>query len=182
MRTEIPVEKLLRWRLERAETEAPPAPRASDLLDAARPWWETWPEQFHAWAGRLGAIQVTFGHAMSEPVPSRTGHPVPTLLIRSVEERETSARALLLQVRDGWLRLRFDLESTSGPVTESFEVTFLSESESRPLFTACATGSVDGEYRVETRLPAEIAAEWKRLKVTDRMPFRLILRSDTTVP
>lgn len=180
MKTVIPLEKLLRWRLGRAEADAPPAPRVADLLASARPWWETWPEQFHAWAMRLGANQVAYGHAMSEPMPARSGHPVPTLLIRSVEERETSARLLFLQVRDRWLHLRFQLDSNPAPVAESFEVTFLSESEPRPLFISSAALSVDGEYRVETLLPVEIAAEWQRLRVTDRMPFRLILRSDTT--
>jgi len=36
----MPVEKLLRWRLSEAEEDAPPAPRATRLLELIRPWWE----------------------------------------------------------------------------------------------------------------------------------------------
>jgi hypothetical protein len=34
---------------------------------------------------------------------------------------------------------------------------------------------VDDEYRLDAELPAEIAGEWKEVRVMDRMPFRLIL-------
>jgi hypothetical protein len=36
--------------------------------------------------------------------------------------------------------------------------------------------SVDGEYPLDADLPEELAANWESLKVTDRMPFRFILR------
>ena len=43
MKTEIHIGQLLRWRLARAEAEAP---RAARLLELSRPWWETLPERF----------------------------------------------------------------------------------------------------------------------------------------
>ena len=39
-----------------------------------------------------------------------------------------------------------------------------------------AAKSASGEYWLEAELPSELAENWKRLKVTDRLPFRLILR------
>src|SRR6185436_7178633 len=96
MKTEIPIGQLLRWRLSQAEAEAPPAPRAARLLEMARPWWETWPEQFQSLVERLGKIQVAYGHAMAEPQQSRSGHPVPVMIVRAIEELEASARVLSL--------------------------------------------------------------------------------------
>jgi hypothetical protein len=177
MKTEIPIEQLLRWRLAQAEAEAPPAPRATRLLERARPWWETWPEQFQAVVERLGRIQIAYGHAMAEPLPRRTGHPVPVLVAVGSEESEGSAHVLYLSVRDGQLRLRFQLEVSSPPPESSYDVTFVSEPEAQPLFSARACRSVESEYRLDTELPAEVATRWARLKVTDRMPFRLILRA-----
>src|SRR3979409_1189700 len=103
MKTKISIEQLLRWRLERAEAEAPPAPRAARLLELTRPWWETWPEKFQSFVDRLSTIQIAYGHAMADPAPSRNGYPVPTLLVCSTEEVETTARVLYLNVRDGRL-------------------------------------------------------------------------------
>jgi hypothetical protein len=176
MKTEIPIEQLLRWRLAQAEAEAPPAPRAARLLELARPWWETWPEQFQALVERLGRIQITFGHAMAEPNPSRTGHPIPVMIAGTEDELEASARVLYLSVRDGRLRLRFQLETPSAPAEPVYEVTIVSEADARPLFSARACLSMDREYRLDAELATELAVRWERLKVTDRMPFRLILR------
>src|SRR5438477_12791678 len=81
----IPIEQLLRWRLAQAEAEAPPAPRAARLLERARPWWESWPERFQSVIERLTRIQIAYGHAMAEP-QSRSGHPVPALIVHTVEE------------------------------------------------------------------------------------------------
>src|SRR5256885_3187372 len=72
MRSKIPIEELLRWRVAKAETDAPPAPRAARLLEMARPWWEIWPERFQSFVERLGGIQVAYGHAMAEPGQSRS--------------------------------------------------------------------------------------------------------------
>ncbi len=179
MKTEIPIEQLLRWRLSRAEAEAPPAPRATRLLALARPWWDTWPEQFRAMVERLGKIQIAYGHAMAEPRPSRGGHPVPALVIRTTEELETSVRVLYLNVRDGRLRLRFQVDAVLGPEQKSLDVTFVCNASQRPVVSASASLSVDSEYRIDLELSEELARIWEPLKVTDRMPFRLILRADT---
>src|SRR5438128_10069768 len=138
MSSKIPIEELLRWRAARAEAEAPPAPRAARLLEMARPWWEIRPERFQAFVERLGRIQVACGHAMGEPRQSRSGHPVPTLIVRAVEELETSVRVLYLNVRDGRLRLRFQLDAAAVQAQESFEVTFVSDKSERPLLSAPA--------------------------------------------
>jgi len=61
---------------------------------------------------------------------------------------------------------------------ESFEVTFVSDKSERPLLSAPAKMSLDSEYRIDSELSEELAHGWGQLKVTDRMPFRLILRSD----
>jgi hypothetical protein len=132
----IPIEQLLRWRLLRAEAEAPPAPCAARLLELARPWWETWPERFQLALGRLTRIQIAYGHAMAEPHPSRSGHPVPPLIVQTVEELETSVRVLYLNVRNGQLRLRFQLNAAPARAEQNFEVTFVSNPASRPLFSA----------------------------------------------
>ncbi|HTE89724.1 MAG TPA: hypothetical protein VK639_12250 [Terriglobales bacterium] len=178
MSTEIPIEELLRWRAARAEAEAPPAPRAARLLEMARPWWETWPERFQSFVERLGKIRVAYGHAMAEPRQSHCGHPVPALVVRAVDELETSVRVLYLNVRDGRLRLRFQLDAATVQAQGSFEVTFVSDKPERPLLSAPAICALDGEYRIDTELSEELAYGWEQLKVTDRMPFRLILRSD----
>jgi len=175
----IPTEQLLRWRLSHAEAEAPPVPRAARLLELARPWWEIWPEQFQSVLERLCKIQIAYGHAMAEPQQSRSGHPVPALIVRSVEEFETSARVLYLNIRDQRLHLRFQLTAVPGQAEPTFDVTFVSDSGARALFSVRAARSVDCEYRVDVELSEELAGDWKQLKVTNRMPFRLILRPDT---
>lgn len=180
MNTESDFRELLSWRLTRAEAEAPPAPRASRLLALTKPWWETWPDKFQSLVARLSQVEVGFGHALAEPGQNRNGHPVPVLLVRTVEELETSARVLYLDVRDGGLRLRFRLENAVEAPEQSFDVTFVSESTGQPLLSAAAVVSMNPEYRVDVDLPDEIAKCWERLKVTDKMPFRLILRSPET--
>jgi hypothetical protein len=177
MNTETFVEQLLRWRLERAEAEAPPAPRAARLLELSRPWCETWPERFQSLLERLGKIQIAYGHAMAEPRQSRSGHPVPALIVRASEEVETSARVHYLSIRDGRMRLRFQLDGAPGQVDNAFDVTFISDSTARPLFFAHASLSLDSEYRLDTEISEELASNWEQLKVTDRMPFRWILRT-----
>ena len=106
------------------------------------------------------------------------GHPVPALISRQDEELESPARVLYLSIREGKLRLRFQLDPI--PRIESgFEVTFVSEAALRPILSAYASLSVDGEYRLDADLPEDLAANWESLKVTDRMPFRFILRPAT---
>ena len=176
MSNEISVGQLLRWRAARAEAEAPPAPRAARLLELARPWWETLPERFQSRVERLGSIQIAYGHAMAEPAARRSGHPVPTLIARRAEELETSVCVLYLGVRDGRLRLRFQLERAIASTANTFEATLIAEGVA--ILSAPAVLSVDYEYRMDCELPEKLVRDWKDLKVTDRMPFRLILRSD----
>jgi hypothetical protein len=178
MKTEIPFEQLLRWRLSQAESEAPPAPRAAHLLALIRPCWETWPEQFRSMVERLGKVQIAYGHAMAQPRPSPRGHPVPALIIRTREEMETSVHVLYLNVRDGRLRLRFQVDAALGQEQKSLDVTFVCNTTQRPVVATSATLSVGNEYRIDAALPEELARTWEPLKVTDRMPFRLVLRTD----
>jgi len=177
MKTEISIEQLLRWRQARAVSDAPPAPPATRLLELAQPWWETWPEQFQALVSRLGQIQIAYGHAMVESGQSRAGHPVPVLLVTGQEQVEALARVLYFSVRDDRLRLRFQLDGAPRQEQEAFDVTFVCNATQRPLASASAAPSVDCEFRIETELPPELAKDWERIKVTDRMPFRLILRA-----
>jgi len=178
MKDEVPVEQLLRWRLARAEAEAPRAPRGARLLELARPWWEIWPERFQSLVERVGRIQITYGHAMAEPARGRSGHPVPAMVVRAAHELETSVRVLYISVRDGRLRFRFQLDAAVQSTPESFEATFTSDKTARPILFTQATRSVDSEYRIDAELSDELARELESLKVTDRMPFRMILRSD----
>src|SRR2546423_5387390 len=178
MKREIDIERLLRWRLERAESAAPLPPGAAHLLDAARPWWDVWPERFESYVRRLGAIQISYGYAMSDVPHGHTGHPVPTLIARNGDELESPARVLYMSVRDRRLRLRFQIDPIPA-AEQSFEVTFVSESGLRPILTTYAVPSVDGEYRLDVELPEELAVTWESLKVTDQMPFRFILRPAT---
>lgn len=178
MKTKVPISQLLRWRLKQAEAEAPPAPRAARLLEKVRPWWETWPEQFRSLAHRLGRIQVAYGHAMAEPRPARGGFPVAALLALANQELEARARVLYLNVRNGRLMFRFQLDAVAAQLPERLDATFVAEPSARPLLSAPAMLSVDSEYRIDTELPADLANQWGQLKVTDRMPFRLLLRSD----
>lgn len=175
MKSERDLETLLQWRRERAEAEAPAAPSAALLLKLVEPWWEKWPQRFAAAARRLGAIQLSYGYAMSHPHQGHSGHPVATLITNGDGEHEAPARVLYVSVRDGRLRLRFQL----APVPRSdrqFEVTFVSEAALHPILSAQAELSGDGEYRLDVELPSELAAAWETLRVTDPMPFRFILR------
>jgi len=179
MNNKIPIKDVLRWRLARAEADAPPAPHVRRLLEMVRPWWETWPERFQSLVERVGRIQIAYGHAMAEPGHARgRPHPVPALVVRAGAESETFAQVLYLNVRDGRLRLRFHLDDAARQAPESFEVTFISDKSARPMLSAQAALSVDSEYRIDAELPVEFALDWESLKVTDRMPFRLILRTD----
>ena len=177
MKTDLAMEQLLRWRLARAEAEAPRPPRGARLLELARPWWETWPERFQSLAERVVRIQVVYGHAMAEPSPARSGHSVAALVVGVVEELETTARVLYFNAREGRLRLRFQLGALPEHTQKNMEATFVGDKAGQPLLTAQATLSVGSEYRVDAELSEELARAWEPLRVTDRMPFRLILRA-----
>ena len=176
MRKATNIEQLLQWRRERAESEAPPAPSGVHLLKRAQPGWELWPDRFAASVRRLTAIQLSFGYAMAHPPHGHSGHPVAALISREDDgDQEAPVRILYMSVRDGRLRLRFQLAPV--PRNDStFEVTFVSENGLRPILLASADRSGDDEYRVDVELPTELAAAWESLKVTDPMPFRFILR------
>jgi hypothetical protein len=172
----IGIESLLQWRRQRAEAEASPALSGAHLLKLVRPWWEMWPERFAASARQLAAVQLSYGYAMAHPPHGHSGHPVAALISRDDNrDQEAPVRILYMSVRDGRLRLRFQL----APVPRNdpaFEVTFVSETGLRPILSASADLSGGNEYRVDVELPSELAAAWESLKVTDPMPFRFILR------
>jgi hypothetical protein len=178
MKSEIPIEQLLRWRLSHAEAAAPAAPPSVRLLKLARPWWETRPEQFRSLTERLARIQVASEDAVAEPHQSSGRYPVPTLIVLANQEIESCAIVLHLDVRDGWLLLRFQLDAVAAQAPEHLEATFVADPSARPLLSALATWSADAEYRIEAELPAEPAQVWQQLKASERMPFRLLLRSD----
>jgi hypothetical protein len=181
MKTKVTISQLLRWRVSQAEADAPPAPSADRLLEMARPWWEVWPEQFRSLVDRLGQIQVAYEDAMEETRPSRGGFRVPTLIALANQECEARASVLYLNVRNNRLRLRFRLNAVAAQLPECIEATFVAESSALPRLSARATLSVDAEYCIDTELPVNLAREWEHLNVTDRMPFRLLLRSDKNV-
>jgi hypothetical protein len=112
---------------------------------------------------------------MSDLKHGHGGHPVPTLISRDDEEVESPVRVLYVNVRDGRLRLRFQIDPVPR-IEPGFDVTFVSDGGLRPILSAYASLSVDGEYRLDAELPEELAVTWESLKVTDRMPFRFILR------
>ena len=176
MNSPTSVEKLLRWRLARAEAEAPSAPRAARLLELARPWWETWPERLQKLVTRLGQMQVAYGHAMAEARRSPSEHLVPAIIAHAATETEASARVLYFSARDGQLRLRFQLNATQDCAEPVYEATFIGRTSSQPLFSSHIERSTNGEYSLAETLPEELASKWELLKVTDEMPFRLILR------
>jgi hypothetical protein len=173
------MEELLRWRLARAEAEAPRPPRAARLLEEARPWWEIWPARFQDAVERLSAIRLAVGHAMAEPRPGRIPVRTAALVLRKEQEIETSVRVLYLRVEGARLRLRFELEGTEEDARKSYDVTFVCTETLKPLFSAPAQSSLMGEYSIDFEMSPELARTWEHLKVMDRMPFRLILRSDT---
>jgi hypothetical protein len=175
--SQTPLEQLLRWRLARAQDEAPPAPRAARLLELARPWWDTWPERFQKLVERLGQLEVAYGHAMAEPRRVPAEPLVPAIVVHTATETETSARLLYLSIRDGHLRLRFELTDEQHLSEPAYEVTFVCRTSSEALFSAVATRSANGEYSLSEQLSDELTGKWGALKVTDAMPFRLILRS-----
>ena len=176
MKDQMDMIGLLKWREQRAETEAPRAPSAAHILQLFEPWWDKWPDRFAASVRRLAAIQLSYGYAMAHPPRGHSGHPVAALISREDDgDQEAHARILYMSVRDGRLRLRFQLASI--PRNDRvFEVTFVSETGLRPILSAYADLSGEDEYRVDVELPGEIAVAWESLKVTDPMPFRFILR------
>ncbi|MCX6954443.1 MAG: hypothetical protein NTV51_20005 [Verrucomicrobia bacterium] len=178
MKTESSLERLIGWRAAEAEADAPPAPRAGRLLEHARPWWQRQPERLRALASALEGMHARFGHAM-EPEGGRGGsHPVPAVIARTNVETNSLADILYLNLRGRTLRLRFLLRAPSASAEPAMEVTFVAPDGPQALFAAVATQTPAGEYRLELELPDAVAQAWAHLRVTDRMPFRFILRPD----
>jgi hypothetical protein len=166
--------ELLRWRTAIAESGAPSPPRATDLVDRSRPWWERWPDRFRTLGERLSRMQFARDSECDDRSFRPVGNPVPAL-ISHVDDVETCARVVHLSMRNDRLRLRFLLDEAPG-LGDGFEVTFVSRHGSLPLLLAVATRRADGEYRLDARLTPQMIASWRNLRVRDRMPFRLILR------
>jgi hypothetical protein len=175
MKRKIPIKQLLRWQLAQAEAAAPSAPRARRLLEAARPWWETQPEQFRDLADQLDRVKIAHGDAMAKLKATSAGHPVPVLIIHRSKNVETSACVISLNVRDGTLRLHLRLKTVAFKSSQDFEVTFVN-SQLRPLFSAVATPLKNKACFLDVELPEPLASDWEKLNVKDPMPFRLMVR------
>ena len=178
MKTGTTTEQLVRWRFAGAEAEAGPPPCAAQLLKMTRPWWEVWPGQFHALIERLGQMQVAYGHAMEVQAPANQGHLVAALVVGDGKTLETYARMVYLKIRDRQLLLRFQLTTTDLEAKAGYEVTLVANDTSQPLLSVAAVLTLDNEYRMEAAIPEQLVREWGPLKVSEKMPFRLILRDD----
>jgi hypothetical protein len=170
----VSIDQLLRWRLALAESEAAVPPSATHLLQLARPWWERWPDQFRLHVERLKQMPLAYGYAMANPDRQPRGYPVPAIITQA-EDLETYARVLYLNVRDCRLRIRFQLATTAS-LSDAIEATFVSDGPEHSPFSGQASLAQSGEYRMDVELPASLCQSWAPLRVTDRMPFRLILR------
>ena len=171
-------EGYLRWRFESMKAEAPAAPSAAQLIERALPWWERSPERFRALVGRLGKIESGSDHNGSQSDRNSGAHAVPTLTVRGQEETEGFARVLDFKIRDGRLHFRFRAGPPLASGVSTIEATFISCSTPRALLFTPAFGSSEVGYIVYTELPPELARDWALLNETDRLPFRLILRSE----
>lgn len=170
------IRELLHWRVAFAEREAPRGPRASDLLESIRPWWERWPERFREQVQRLQRIEAAYGYALDDAHQNGgEGYPIPALITQA-GDIETYARMMYFSVRGSRLRLRFCLKEPPPEPTDEFEVTLVATADSRPLFSAIAVERLDGEYRLEVEISEALASELGSLRVSDQMPFRFILR------
>src|SRR3569832_1723900 len=156
MKRKIPLEQLLRWRHQKAASEAPPAPGAAELIERARPWWEKQPEKFQLLVERLNKIRIAPGCHQLESDLGRHWHSVPALVIHGKEISESSVRVLFFRLRDAKLRLQFRLESPVPLEESSFEATFISEAGARALFATTAPVSAKLEFTIDTELPTEI--------------------------
>ena len=180
MKHPIPLEDLLNWRTALAEAEAPPPPRAARMLELARPWWELRPEQFRALVQQFGTL-MGVGYAMDPGSSQRENHPVPAVITRTNVETTALADILYFSIQGRILRMRFHLRHAPELRQSPLEVTFVAPGSAEPLFFTEATLGRDGNYRIEYELRSDIADAWARLRVTERMPFRFILRAPDEV-
>ncbi|HEX2101247.1 MAG TPA: hypothetical protein VHF69_11310 [Candidatus Synoicihabitans sp.] len=175
MKNHFLLEDLINWRSAQAEADAPPPPRAARLLELMRPWWQVQPERFRALLQQFDTM-MRVGYAMDPDRAQRENHPVPAVVAQTNVETNALADILYLSVRGRTLRLRFALRAAPELRRSKLEVTFVAADSPDPLFFSTATLGPDGDYRVEMELPAKLAEDWSRLRVTERMPFRFILR------
>ncbi len=117
-----------------------------------------------------------FGHAAERDAGRGSSNPVPAVILWTNIETNSLAHILYLHVRGGTLRLRFQLQTAPDTPERNLDVTFVGADNQQPLFAALATFAPGAEYRIESELPMELADAWAHLRVTDRMPFRFILR------
>jgi hypothetical protein len=180
MRTEVTIDELLRWRLASAEVDAPPRPRAAELLAWAQPWWDRYPARFQNVLQLLMTLETAVGNAMAQTGQPCALDPVPTLIVRADEQTQARVGVLHFNLREGRLHFRFYLDACGNSFEDSFEVTFVSNSPPKPLFFVQARRLAETEYRIDAEISPEQAAQWAGLKATDPMPFRLILRPKVT--
>ncbi|HEY1108993.1 MAG TPA: hypothetical protein VGE76_10185 [Opitutaceae bacterium] len=175
MKTPFPLADLIQWRSAQAEAEAPPPPRAARLLELTRPWWQVQPEDFQRLIQQFETM-LCVGYAMPPDRAPRGNYPVAAVLAQTNVETNALADILYFSVRGKTLRMRFALRAAPDLRQANIEVTFVAADSAEPLFCTEAKLGPDGDYRVEIELPANQAGEWARLRVTERMPFRFILR------
>jgi hypothetical protein len=178
MSKKTPLEQLLRWRLKQAEAGAPPPPKAAQLLQSARPWWEKRPKDFRSQMGHLRKFQSANSHAATNKRRKGNGILVPALLVCKEVESENYALVTHLNLLETKLRLRFKLETKLPSVEQNLEVTFISNATLTPMFYVTTTVLADNTFQIDTELPVEIAKDWEQLKLTDPMPFGLIIHSN----
>ena len=126
----------------------------------------------------LRKFQSAHSHAATNKRRKGTGVPVPALLVYKEVESEIYALVTHLSLLETKLRLRFKLETKLSPVDQNLEVTFISNATLTPMFYVTTTVSADDTFHIETELPVEIAKDWEQLKLTNPMPFGLIIHSN----
>ena len=176
MKSEQELGHVMRWVLHQSMEQAPSAPTADELLGQSQPWWETKAERFQKLVERLRTIQVAYGHASPVRPDGRDGQPVACILVRTDEETEILARPIYFSVRQGRLRFRFRFEATPPLNDPALELTFSVNEPGQTVFSATAHRSVENEYSLEVPLPPDLSDRWQGMKVTQPMPFRLIVR------
>src|SRR5262249_22725009 len=148
MRTEVTIEELLRWRLASAEADAPPRPPTPQLLKWAQPWWERYPKHFQNVLESLMKLPTLLGSPMDQVHQPDALSPVPTLIVRAGEQSHARVGVLHFNLRKERLHVRFFLDACGNPVEDGFEVTFVSNSSAKPLFSVEARRLAETEYRI----------------------------------
>lgn len=157
----------------------PPGGVDDQAPEPVEPWWQRSPDSFYLLADRLISGAISFGHALG-PADGRGGnHPVHTVIARTNVKTNSLADVLYFQLNGHVLSLRFQLQLLDELPEPRFEVTFVAADTATPLFVAQATLSPGGEYRMKANIPANFAKAWATLRVTDRMPFRFILKPES---